>query len=351
MPGCLRRTLIVKRFRSTGIAPIDQLAIHMTVNKQLLEKYLKGACTAEEAGIVEAYLTRTDTPELDELFYEAWQETEEPQQKKSAVRMFRYWYAAAAVLLLASVGGWWWRSMPAPGIAAGPAQRWDTLSNPGADVRVLQMPDGSRVWLNAYSEIYYTYEYNNSNRDLWLKGEAYFEVAPAESKPLRVHTGRLTTTALGTAFNIATGNRADGSIEVSLVQGKVLVSAKEDKGQMKYILNPGQKIAYRSGSPATGPTAFSRQEVLDWQHNQLIFEKSTLEDVFSKLQSRYGCEIRIADGQLAGRRISGQFKAGSELPEILNTLGYVHNFTFTRSDDTFIIRRRHPDTIPQETGR
>jgi transmembrane sensor len=204
----------------------------MNINKQLLEKYFKGDCTPAEVEQVEAYLSQDATPEMEAYLLETWEQTTEEAGvtmapaplKKGVVKRYRFWYSiAAAVLLLISVSAWLLQKQGGKGVKTLAAQ-WDTIYNAGHTIRVVSMPDGSKVWLNAYATLAYTADYNVTARELWLEGEAYFEVAGMEGRPFRVHCGELVTTALGTAFNIATSNRADSSIAVSLLEGKVAVS-------------------------------------------------------------------------------------------------------------------------------
>lgn len=314
----------------------------MNVDKQLLEKYFKGNCTAAEQLLVEAYLQQETTPEMDEYLRDTWQEVMEetetltmaPVQKK--VRgIYRPWYsAAAAILVLIIAGAWLWQSRQLKQEQMIAVQR-DSIYNSGRNIRLATMPDGSKVWLNAHTLIVYNYNYNDTTRELWINGEAFFEVAHDDTRPFRVHAGKLVVTALGTTFNIATNNRADSSIAVSLVEGKVAVSTDS----FNHVLTPGQMLLYRNGIPPVPVARFATEEVLDWKNGKLIFENATLEDAFAKLQSRYGCRIILENEKLAKRKVTGSFTANETLDRILATLHYVHGFTFVQTrDKTYTIR-------------
>ncbi|ASZ11331.1 FecR domain-containing protein [Chitinophaga pendula] len=327
----------------------DHIADDMKMDQQLLDKYFKGNCTAQEVEQVEAYLSGHELQEVDAYFQQAWSAVEaetvtgiNTERTTRITGLRRYWYAAAAaVLALISILGWWWQGKRGPhpaGIEM--AAKYDTIYNKGNEVRVLQLPDGSRIWLNANAAIAYTYAYNQTNRDLWLNGEAYFEVTKDDARPFRVHTGDLVTKALGTAFNIATTNKVDGTIDVSLLEGKVLVSLKENNNGNSYILQPGQQISYNRNNVLPAPVSFNKEVVLDWRHRKIIFEKSRLVDVFAKLQSRYNCKIDVTGSKLMDKQISGVFEAGTPLPEVLSSLAYVHRFSFKQlSDSAFTVHQ------------
>ncbi|GAA0540052.1 FecR family protein [Chitinophaga japonensis] len=319
----------------------------MQINRQLLERYFKGECTPAEVEQVEIYLSQDATPEMDAYLLETWKESAEedmpvtaPVAPKKIAKQYRLWYntaAAAAILLLISVSAWLWQKQG--GRAVKPlAVQWDTIYNGGNTIRVVSMPDGSKIWLNAYSALAYTADYNVGARELWLEGEAYFDVAKMEGRPFRVHTGELVTTALGTTFNIATSNRADSSIAVSLLEGKVAVNA----AGFSCVLQPGQLLLYNKETVSPAITQFKPAEVLDWKNGKLVFENAALEDVFAKLQARYGCTIHLQSKTLTKKKVSGVFHASETVAQILQGLSYVHNFNYEYVTDSnsYIIRKK-----------
>jgi ferric-dicitrate binding protein FerR (iron transport regulator) len=319
----------------------------MKINAQLLEKYFKGLCTDEEAATVVAYLDGEATPEADEYFMQVREKTLEEFDTTGDERMSRpvrkLWpglAAAAALLILLSVAGWMWQRQHQHSEAR-LALVSDTIVNNSNTIRLVHMSDGSKIWLNAYSSIIYNKRYNSSNRDVWLKGEAYFEVGK-QVAPFRVHTASLMTTVLGTAFNISTGNRANGAIQVSLVTGKVAVSHTLKGNSFRHILKPGEMMEYIEGVQPEPPHAFNNEAVLGWKNYRLIFDRTTLADAFAMLENRYNCKITIQDQKLIKKEISGVFKSTQSLKSILETLGYVHRFTYEYGADTnnYIIKEK-----------
>ncbi|WP_160712529.1 FecR family protein [Chitinophaga solisilvae] len=297
------------------------------MDKQLLEKYFKGHCTTQEAAQAEAWLSGEDTTLLDEFMMEKWAEANEPVVMKPKVH--RLWYGAAAAAIIgaiAVVAFFWQHQQPQQPLAL----KWDTLTNTTNNIQLFTMTDGSEVWLNTHSSVIYHQQYNHQQRELWLQGEAYFQVVKDEQRPFSVHTGSLTTTVLGTAFNISTSNKADGSIQVSLIEGKVAVSKEH---AFNKILLPGQMLQYSNGQ-APELTAFAPHEILDWKKGKIFFDNTMLADALAKLQQRYGYNIILEDTHLRKKKISGEFNRDMSLEKILSTLEYVHNITFKRVDDS-----------------
>lgn len=298
------------------------------MDKQLLEKYFKGQCTLQEAATVEEWLSAGDTPLLDEFMAEKWEETNAPVVMKPRVPKFWYGAAAAAVIgVIVSVAFFWQHRSVARPVAL----QWDTLYNSSDNIQMFTMEDGSEVWLNTHAAvIYQSRRYHGEARELWLQGEAYFKVAKDEQRPFLVHTGHLTTTVLGTVFNIATSNMADGSIQISLLEGKVAVSKPDSFNE---VLLPGQMLNYADGKQPQ-LTNFEKNDVLDWKKGKIYFNHTQLADALARLQQRYGCRIVLDDAALGKKTISGEFSRDMSLEKILSTLGYVHNISFVRINDT-----------------
>lgn len=302
------------------------------MDQQLIEKYFKGNCTAEEVERVEAYLQKGDTEEMDVYLHKVWSATEE-EETTTPVRKMRHWYGiAATVALLVTAGTWLWQNENNHTITATTVHN-DTVINKSDHVQLLTLTDGSKVFMGPFSSIIYTAGYNDTSRELWLNGEAYFEVAKDSRRAFKVHTDELVTTALGTAFNISTGNRADGSIQVSLTAGKVSVAT----ATQHYLLEPGQMIRYRKGRSLQVPALFDAATVLDWKNGKVVFEGTSLEDAFAKLQSRYGCTIIFDNDQLGKRKVTGEFDRNEGVVHILNVLRYVHNFSYRVSGTNHFI--------------
>jgi transmembrane sensor len=300
----------------------------MKIDKQILEKYFKGLCTPEEAVQVENYLAQ-ESPEVDDFFNEVYALSEAKEIKKTGFNIYRRMYsAAAAVIILLGVCAWLWQSRTTAKSHAQLALKWDTLKNESDDIKLLSLADGSKVWLRPNSTLAWNYNYNDTSRELSLSGEAYFEVAQDPTRPFSVRTGSLVTTALGTSFNITTTSLANGEIQVSLIEGKVALTA----AAFSCILSPGQTIKYGEGMTNAKPQSFNKEEVLDWKSGKLIFDRTPLKDAFAKLQSRLGGRI-IMDSTFAGnRKVSGTFSSGESLDHILEALQYVHGFKIVKKD-------------------
>jgi ferric-dicitrate binding protein FerR (iron transport regulator) len=242
--------------------------------------------------------------------------------------------AAAAVLGIITTSAYLWQQEVMP--ATLHVKHMDTLSNNGPGVKLVHMPDGTAVWLNGYSMLMYDENYNVKKRELWLKGEAYFEVGANEEKPFSVNAGGLITTALGTSFNIATPSDADSSIHVSLISGKVAVSAEDTSVAFTRILLPGNRISYKNSREYKEST-FAIREATDWKEGKLIFDSTPLDEVFAKLQRRYGQSFILTDKTIAEKRMTATFPLQVPLELILKKMSFVQRISYSqKGDSTFV---------------
>lgn len=107
-------------------------------------------------------------------------------------------------------------------------------------VELCYLPDSSRVWLNRDSELSYPASFSGNKREVYLKGEAFFEVTHCDNWPFLVHAGKSKTQVLGTSFNVKTLPQ-DASVEVVVASGKVYFSAKDDSLRNGVVLKAGDK--------------------------------------------------------------------------------------------------------------
>lgn len=209
-----------------------------------------------------------------------------------------------------------------------------TKSTEAGQKLTVHLADGSVAVLNANSSISYPKQFVDSTRSIEMSGEVYFDVARDPKKPFVVHTSQLSTTALGTSFNIEA--LSGQNHKVSLVTGKVEVKSLADDATE--ILNPGQAISFDGQKLIK--LSFDPETKVLWKDGIIYFNSTPLDKAFRVLENWYNVKIEIVgDNQTKGRLISGRFD-NDYLVNVLNSLSYAQNFEYTVDQKRVTIRYR-----------
>lgn len=195
--------------------------------------------------------------------------------------------AAIAFLLLASLAAIYF--LPSSKL---------NISTTFGETRKLTFPDGSTVVLNANSSISYARNWEGENgREVWLEGEAYFEIsrAPDRRRPeFYVYARQLTIKVLGTAFNVY--KRGDKT-QVVLKEGSVELSPAGGTGSSgKLLMKPGDKAELKDGNLEIEQVSVA--PFLSWKDNRMVFENTPLSDIARLLEDNYGYEVIFKDSLL-----------------------------------------------------
>jgi ferric-dicitrate binding protein FerR (iron transport regulator) len=221
----------------------------------------------------------------------------------------------------------------------------------------IMLPDSTEVHLNSGSSLVYNKDFGNKNREVWLKGEAFFEVTKDASHPFLVNTKRMMVKVLGTVFNVKAYNTKE-DIETTVVEGKVEVSLKEDD-EKKVILLPNEKISLRNNStikedgyahtPITiTPLNYEVQAVKPdkketnmpeeavWVKEKVVFTQEPLEIVALKMERWYNVHIHFKNEKMKDILMTGDFDNVS-LDEAMHVLQIMVGFEYDiNGNDVFI---------------
>lgn len=244
------------------------------------------------------------------------------QQKKSRVAWKRK--AIAVLLLVGCVGYFLTRTFPEKVPPPPPKlAEMEVLQAPAGVKSTITLEDGSKVFLNSGSKVTYQKGFTDSLRLLTLEGEAFFEVAHDENRPFIVQTGALSTTALGTSFNISSFPGED--IAISLVTGVVLV--EKDDSEEKEELHPGEGIQASKDALTWSKNKFDSEKVLSWMDKTLIFNKEPFAKASERLENWFGVEVIFENAIPGDLMVSGKF-VDESLENILTGLSYSSRFDY-----------------------
>jgi len=322
--------------------------------QDLLERYLKGQCTAEEEKIVHHWYDLLDSEEqvnLEDTAYEELEErlwhkiNEETLPVKSQKKIFnfktnaaRFYFSAAAAIVLLLVGTWWVRQRLCenpvnPGFVYASNSSTTVVKNPHSEPMEVVLPDASKVKL--FSGAQMTYATAFKNREVALIGDALFNVKANPANPFMVFHDEMITKVLGTCFLIKAGAQK-GEDEVVVYSGTVEVirSTKKKSLLARVITNPphvqltmNQRAVLNKKEDAIRET-LAEAPVPIKANEQLLqdvaFKEVTMADLAKRLSRVYGIAIRV---EPAAKKVT--FTGDLNHMELFDQLDMICNVTET----------------------
>lgn len=206
----------------------------------------------------------------------------------------------------------------------------------------LVLPDGTRVTMKASSRLRYPDRFSRDLREVWLDGEAYFEVEHDARHPFVVHAQGQNVRVLGTTFNVqAYANEQVNT--VSLLTGAVGLDLLDAEGRVVQTVNlePNRQCRYdrRDGSYVLSELdSYDRQR--SWSDGVYRFRNQTLAQITSRLQNYYGVKIVLVDDSVGQICCTGSFSLNERLGEVFDILNHDNLLTIRRDGDTYYLSKR-----------
>ncbi|TCC96268.1 FecR family protein [Pedobacter hiemivivus] len=244
------------------------------------------------------------------------------------------WIAAAAVLVLvASIGVLQLRSGVEQRDLAG-IKKTSQAPKKNEAHKWVKLPDGSSVQLNQGSYLEYadTFE-GKALREVRLIGEAYFDIKHDARHPFVIHTGKIKTTVLGTAFNISAYD-ANNAVTVTVTRGKVKV---ENGKKMLAVLTPDQQLAWNTKLPDPVKMKVNAAEVVEWKKHDLIMDDITLGEAAEMIAERYGVKIQFNNEKVKSCRFTAAFLNRNDITQVLSVVGDITGATLKLQNNTVTI--------------
>lgn len=199
----------------------------------------------------------------------------------------------------------------------------------------LQLPDGTKVWLNSCTTLEYAENYGHSNRSIYLDGEAYFEVAKNKDLPFVVKANGIDVKAIGTAFNVS-AYMEDSQLTTTLFNGKVAVQPTLTKQEV--LLEPNQVAVYDKSRNKIEVVPYDKKLFAQWRGGFLSFEMMYLQDITKLLERNYNVVFRYENQGIKKLRFSGSFRNNEDLSEILNVIKTNTGIRYQILKDTIVIK-------------
>lgn len=213
---------------------------------------------------------------------------------------------------------------------------YNTITVPtGGEYRVL-LADGSSVRLNSCSSLTYPVPFEGDVREVELKGEGYFDVVKS-AKPFIVKTSCVDVRVLGTSFNVS-DYAEDREAQTTLVEGSVVVRGLQQVKECR--ITPGMMLAYAKRDGQMRTEEVDTDLYVSWMKGKFHFEDMCLEDIMTKLNRWYDCEVEYEDGALRELRFSGAAEKDRPASYLLGMIETVTDVKFEVSGKKILVMHK-----------
>lgn len=330
------------------------------IDKDLFRRYLDGQCTAGEEDLVQKWLLSDDHGEIARHWMEEhWRDVPEASldagQEARLVEALRgkgypvsrrarradfttYFLRAAAAILVVVLALGAIRYLSTNLAVVPETSAWISVENPSSGhspLTPVTLPDGTRVWLNAGSQLRYPARFEPGTRDVYLTGEAFFDVTESPSRTFIVHTRDIRIKVLGTAFNVKS-YPDETTTETVLLRGSVLVEKPSLLGREQVTLKPNERVVFSRRQNEISKTAVDANRFIGWREGRLTFDNEPMSSVIRVLERWYGIDIRLTEKNNISCRLTAEIQHET-LEETLRLLAESTGVTYTVNGSEVIL--------------
>lgn len=307
------------------------------LSEDIINKYLTGQCSEEEIVEVNAWMKESEENarqlfRMEEIYHlgkfnqyadrqqmaraekQLYKKLDEEKRKQNKIlRMHRWMKYAAMIAVILVIGGgsgyWLYQN-------GNNQHMMVAVANEGI-VKEIILPDGTKVWLNNLATLKYPREFSEKARNVYLDGEAYFEVTKNRHKPFTVQSDAMRVRVLGTTFNFKCDKNYQIA-EVTLIEGEIEVKGNKEEGQI--ILAPGQRAELNKNNGRLTVKQVDAKMDAVWHDNLIPFQKADIFTISKALERFYDIKIILSPDMRADKTYSGVLKKKSTIESVLKSL-------------------------------
>jgi hypothetical protein len=191
----------------------------------------------------------------------------------------------------------------------------------------LTLEDGTCIWLNAGTRVVYPVTFDSDEREIYVDGEIYMDVAKEAGRPFCVKTSDMQISVLGTSFNV-TAYETDAVSSIVLIEGSVQVKNKD--GKTPYVLKPDDMFTKQAGQVDIKQVKASNY--ISWVKGVYVSDNERLESILSRLSRYYNVKITV-DGNAAGLRCSGKLDLKENMTGVFDVLSSTAPVTYKTNEN------------------
>lgn len=220
-------------------------------------------------------------------------------------------------------------------VKPGAVLQYNTLKTPRGGEYTVTLSDGSRVYLNAASELKYPVVFDEKKREVRLSGEAYFEVTEDSDRPFYVVTNTVRIKVYGTAFNVNTYSTR--GTQAVLVSGKVGIrGVGADK---EYIMKPSELAEFDNDGMFKRIREVNIEAYTAWRDGRLVFEDESLEEILSRLSRWYNVDIFYGSEAVKNYHFTGYMEKYEDVDVILKAISKMVDVNFIIKGKTITVTK------------
>lgn len=345
----------------------------------MLSRYFSSRCSEEEKLKVEAWISaNTRNKELFDGLKSVWElsgrvgkewdfahsiqklsammkETETPSPRNGNLRLYRITpkpasgfmkpfikIAAAVVALLGTLYGVHYlreKALEKEAYALNRSFAIEEASTKPGQQATIRFADGTKVALNSASYLRYSDDPEGS-RDIYLDGEAYFEVVHSDSHPFIVHAGSETIRDVGTKFDVKAWSD-DNSARVAVLDGAVSIQTNDRTEKDVFVFHNQYCVVGRDGI-VLPPTYADVSRMLEWMDGKLVFHDAPMSEVIKQIRRKFGLFCSVSDTSILSKRITTTFDKREPPKRVLDIIALSLNLTYKTSRDSVIFMFSRP---------
>lgn len=194
-----------------------------------------------------------------------------------------------------------------------------------SEMKELTLPDGTKLYVNGGSRIdYVKNQFNREKREIWLEGEAFFDVAKNPEKPFIIHSGNIQTVVRGTSFNIK-AYREIAEVSVSVRTGKVEVGAAD---KVFGVLTANTRLVYDRKTEQHQIGESNWEEDSAWKDHRLVLQNAGIEELKLSMKQLYGVDLTVEGGFLDDARFGLSFQKDASLTDVMDVISQLYGIKY-----------------------
>ncbi len=220
--------------------------------------------------------------------------------------------------------------------------KYNTIIVPYGKRSMVTLSDGSKVWLNSGSRLIYPIVFNANKREVYLEGEAIFEVTHHAAHPFSVLTENQEIEDLGTVFNVSSYSDDENNFVV-LKSGSVQITYKENssfKKKRKTIIAPGAMANINLKSNKISSQEVNVNQYFSWKQGVLILQNNNLSYITKRLSRYYNVNIVIEDESLANETFTGYLDLKDDVEKVIQTIKQTSNLKYQKIENKIILTKK-----------